>query len=129
MHRWLRNKSGATRLGFAVQMKFLLWRGRFPKIRLELPRDAVEHVARQVGVDAGELAAYGFTSCVTPYVTPFVSRPGPGGRTGWSPVQAPERPGSPRGTRTARRGPEEPLSALPAVLRGAAATGRRDKKF
>ncbi|GHE75885.1 DUF4158 domain-containing protein [Streptomyces lavendulocolor] len=59
---WLRNKTGATRLGFAVQMKFLLWRGRFPRMRLELPRDAVEHVARQVGVDAGELAAYDFTS-------------------------------------------------------------------
>ncbi|GGV01652.1 hypothetical protein GCM10010211_81180 [Streptomyces albospinus] len=59
---WLRNKTGATRLGFAVQMKFLLWCGRFPKMRLELPRDAVEYVARQVGVAAGELAAYDFAS-------------------------------------------------------------------
>lgn len=59
---WLRNKAGATRPGFAVQMKFLLWRGRFPKMRLELPRDAVKHVARQMGVDTGELAAYDFTS-------------------------------------------------------------------
>lgn len=59
---WLRNKSGATRLGFAVQLKFLLWRGRFPKMRLELPRGAVEHVARQVGVAASELAQYDFTS-------------------------------------------------------------------
>ncbi|MFF2013858.1 hypothetical protein ACFVWY_32995 [Streptomyces sp. NPDC058195] len=39
-------------------MKFLLWRGRFPKMRLELPRDAVAHIARQVDVDPGELAAY-----------------------------------------------------------------------
>ncbi|MCX4734526.1 DUF4158 domain-containing protein [Streptomyces sp. NBC_01363] len=59
---WLRNKTGATRLGFAVQMKFLLWRGRFPKMRLELPRDAVAHIARQVDVDPGELARYDFTS-------------------------------------------------------------------
>lgn len=59
---WLRNKTGATRLGFAVQMKFLLWRGRFPKMRLELPRDAVAHIARQVDVDPGELAAYDFTA-------------------------------------------------------------------
>ncbi|WP_331743382.1 DUF4158 domain-containing protein (plasmid) [Streptomyces sp. NBC_00873] len=44
---WLRNKTGATRLGFAVQLKFLTWRGRFPKMRLELPPDAVEHVAKQ----------------------------------------------------------------------------------
>ncbi|WP_406353489.1 Tn3 family transposase [Streptomyces sp. NBC_01635] len=59
---WLRNKSGATRLGFAVQLKFLTWRGRFPKMRLELPPDAVEHVAKQVGVTASELGFYDFTS-------------------------------------------------------------------
>ena len=59
--KWLRNKSGTTRLGFAVQMKFLTWRGRFPKMRLELPPDAVEHVGRQVGVAASELAFYDFT--------------------------------------------------------------------
>ncbi|MFC9932192.1 DUF4158 domain-containing protein [Streptomyces sp. NPDC127190] len=59
---WLRNKTGATRLGFAVQLKFLIWRGRFPKMRMELPPDAVEHVAKQVGVAASELGFYGFTS-------------------------------------------------------------------
>ncbi|MGW5464368.1 Tn3 family transposase [Streptomyces sp. NPDC003996] len=61
---WLRNKTGATRLGFAVQLKFLTWRGRFPKMRLELPPDAVEHVAKQVGVAAPELGSYDFTSRV-----------------------------------------------------------------
>ncbi|MFE0201596.1 DUF4158 domain-containing protein, partial [[Kitasatospora] papulosa] len=59
---WLRNKAGATRLGFAVQLKFLTWRGRFPRMCLELPPDAVEHVAKQVGADASELAFYDFTS-------------------------------------------------------------------
>ncbi|MGW5124567.1 Tn3 family transposase [Streptomyces sp. NPDC004069] len=59
---WLRNKTGATRLGFAVQLKFLSWRGRFPRMRLELPPDAVEHVAKQAGVAASELAFYDFTS-------------------------------------------------------------------
>ncbi|MFJ3308327.1 DUF4158 domain-containing protein [Streptomyces sp. NPDC086549] len=59
---WLRNKTGATRLGFAVQLKFLTWRGRFPRMRLELPPDAVEHVAKQVGVAASELAFYDFSS-------------------------------------------------------------------
>lgn len=49
---WLRNKSGATRLGFAVPLKFVTWRGRFPRMRVELPADAVEHVAQQVGVSA-----------------------------------------------------------------------------
>ncbi|GAB2618279.1 hypothetical protein GCM10027168_58260 [Streptomyces capparidis] len=59
---WLRNKTGATRLGLAVQLKFLTWRGRFPKMRLELPPDAVAHVARQVGVAASELGLHDFTS-------------------------------------------------------------------
>ena len=52
----LRNKSGAARLGFAVLLKFLLWRGRFPRGRHELPDDAVAHLARQVRVPAIELS-------------------------------------------------------------------------
>src|SRR5437762_799680 len=54
----LRNKTGATRLGFALTLKFLLWRGRFPRGRHELPDDAVAHVARQVGVPVDELGGY-----------------------------------------------------------------------
>ncbi len=54
----LRNKAGRTRLGFALMLKFLLWRGRFPKGRHELADDAVAHVARQVGVAPGEFASY-----------------------------------------------------------------------
>ena len=60
----LRNKSGATRLGSAVVLKFLLWRGRFPQERHELPEDAVAHLARQVRVPATELA-YGTNTGVT----------------------------------------------------------------
>ena len=58
----LRNKTGATRLGFALALKFLLWRGRFPRGHHELPDDAVEHVARQVGVPAHELRSYDMAS-------------------------------------------------------------------
>ncbi len=58
----LRNKTGATRLGFALALKFLLWRGRFPRGHHELPDDAVEHVARQVGVAVSELGSYDITS-------------------------------------------------------------------
>lgn len=54
----LRNKAGATRLGFALTLKFLLWRGRFPRGRHELAEDAVDHAARQVGVAAGEFGSY-----------------------------------------------------------------------
>lgn len=58
----LRNKSGATRLGFAVLLKYVLWRGRFPPAAQELPEDAVAHLARQVRVGAGELESYDFAS-------------------------------------------------------------------
>jgi hypothetical protein len=54
----LRNKSGASRLGFAVLLKFVLWRGRFPRALNELAEDAVGHLARQAGVPAGELASF-----------------------------------------------------------------------
>ena len=58
----LRNKAGATRLGFALALKFLQWRGRFPRARHELADDAVEHVARQVGVAAVEFVGYDLAS-------------------------------------------------------------------
>jgi Domain of unknown function (DUF4158) len=56
----LRNKSGSTRLGFAAMLKFLGWKGRFPRGRFELPDDAIEHLARQVRVPATEIGAYDF---------------------------------------------------------------------
>lgn len=49
-----------TRLGFAVLLKFLLWRGRFPRVLSELPDDAVTHLARQVRVPATELTSFDF---------------------------------------------------------------------
>ena len=58
----LRNKSGATRLGFAALLKYVLWRGRFPPALHELPEDAVAHLARQVRDSAGELVSYDFAS-------------------------------------------------------------------
>jgi Domain of unknown function (DUF4158) len=58
----LPKKAGATRLGFALSLKFLLWRGRFPRGRQELADDAVEHVARQVDVPAVEIESYDLAS-------------------------------------------------------------------
>ncbi len=58
----LRNKSGATRLGFAVLLKYVIWRGRFPTGSQELPDDAVAHLGRQVRVGADELSSYDFAS-------------------------------------------------------------------
>jgi hypothetical protein len=54
----LRNKSGATRLGFSLLLKYLAWKGRFPRGRGEIPDNAVDHIARQVGVPPEELGLY-----------------------------------------------------------------------
>ena len=51
---FLGNKTGATRLGFAVLLKFFQAGGRFPRHAQEVPEPAVEYVARQVGVLAAE---------------------------------------------------------------------------
>lgn len=54
----LRNKFGATRLGFALLLKFFVRAGRFPSGRSELGDQVVEFVAGQVGVPASELGFY-----------------------------------------------------------------------
>lgn len=54
----LRNKTGATRLGFALLITFLALKGRFPHGRSDLPDNAIEFIAKQVGVAAGELGFY-----------------------------------------------------------------------
>ena len=55
--RLVANKSGATRLGFAVLLKFFELEGRFPRHVGEPPPAAVEYVAQQVKVDAAEFAS------------------------------------------------------------------------
>jgi len=57
----LRNKSGATRLGFAALLKFLMWTGRFPRGRFEIPIEAIGHLAKQVGVAPDQIGSYDFT--------------------------------------------------------------------
>ena len=52
------NKSGATRLGFALLLKFFELEGRFPVHAGELPAAAVDYVAGQVKVAASELGEY-----------------------------------------------------------------------
>ncbi|MGH3921402.1 MAG: DUF4158 domain-containing protein [Pseudonocardiaceae bacterium] len=51
-------KRGATRLGFALLLRFYTERGRFPRGRGEIPAAAVDYVARQVKVPVTELAFY-----------------------------------------------------------------------
>src|SRR5436305_11009745 len=52
------NKSGATRLGFAVLLKCLQYEGRFPRSRQEVAPEVVRFLATQVGVDAALFAQY-----------------------------------------------------------------------
>ena len=52
------NKSGATRLGFAVLLKCLHYEGRFPRSKSEIAPDVVQFLATQVGVDAALFSQY-----------------------------------------------------------------------
>src|SRR5713101_2664883 len=52
------NKSGPTRLGFAVLLKCLQYEGCFPRSRTEVAPEVVRFLAVQVGVDAALFAQY-----------------------------------------------------------------------
>jgi Domain of unknown function (DUF4158) len=54
----LANKTGSTRLGFAVLLKFFQYAARFPLSMREVPATAVAYIARQVGVPAEEFLRY-----------------------------------------------------------------------
>jgi len=60
-------KRGATRLGFALLLKFYTRSGRFPRGRSELPQEAVEFVARQMQVPAGDLRFYEWSGSTLEY--------------------------------------------------------------
>ncbi|MEU6540514.1 DUF4158 domain-containing protein [Streptomyces sp. NPDC047000] len=52
------NKSGTTRLGFSLLLKFFELEGRFPEVPEEVPPAAVEFVAGLVKVPATDFAKY-----------------------------------------------------------------------
>ncbi|MEU6688112.1 DUF4158 domain-containing protein [Streptomyces sp. NPDC046832] len=52
------NKSGATRLGFSLLLKFFELEGRFPDVLEEVPPAAVDYVADLVKVPATDFAKY-----------------------------------------------------------------------
>jgi hypothetical protein len=54
----LANKTGPTRLGFAVLLKFFQYAARFPLSMQEVPTAAVAYIAGQVGVPAEEFSRY-----------------------------------------------------------------------
>jgi hypothetical protein len=52
------NKSGATRLGCALLLKFFEIEARFPRSTDEVPTQAVAYVSEQVKVDPAEFGSY-----------------------------------------------------------------------
>jgi hypothetical protein len=56
--RLVGNKTGATRLGFALLLKFFELEARFPRHAGELPPAAVDYVADQAKVSPSEFASY-----------------------------------------------------------------------
>ncbi|MEV6138130.1 DUF4158 domain-containing protein [Nocardia sp. NPDC051990] len=60
-------KRGATRLGFAILLRFYTEHGRFPRGRAEIPDEAIEYVARQVDVERTEIAFYDWSGRTIEY--------------------------------------------------------------
>ena len=54
----IEHKQGATRLGFAVLLKFFQYAGSFPRAPQDVPLTVVDHLAQQVGVPADAWAQY-----------------------------------------------------------------------
>jgi len=51
-------KHSATRLSFALMLKFFEIEGRFPRHAGEVPPAAVDYLARQLGLEAGEASRF-----------------------------------------------------------------------
>jgi hypothetical protein len=63
----LANKTGATRLGFAVLYKFFQHEGRFPRHRNEVPNAVIAYLAKCVHVPAKAFSEYTFTGRTVEY--------------------------------------------------------------
>jgi TnpA family transposase len=68
-HDWalVANKSGATRLGFAVLLKFFELEGRFPRHGGEVPKAGLGYVAAQVKVTVDAFGGYEWTGRTIEY--------------------------------------------------------------
>ncbi|WP_242613926.1 DUF4158 domain-containing protein [Actinomadura roseirufa] len=61
------NKTGATRLGFSLLLKFFEMEGRFPDLLEEVPQAAVEYVAGLVKVPAEDFTKYALVGRTAEY--------------------------------------------------------------
>ena len=63
----IQDKRGATRLGFAILLKFFQYEGRFPYGPHEIPSQPVLFIAGQVGVNASEWSSYPWEGRILKY--------------------------------------------------------------
>ena len=56
------NKTGETRLGFAVLLKFFQMEARFPNSKNEIPKLVVEYIAKQLQLSSALYENYDITS-------------------------------------------------------------------
>ena len=63
----LANKTGSTRLGFAVLLKFFQYEGRFPYSKGEIPEAVVDYMAKQAGVLPERYPGYDWSGCTIKY--------------------------------------------------------------
>jgi Domain of unknown function (DUF4158) len=66
----LANKTGATRVGFAVLLKAFILEGRFPPQKHEVPGVVIVHVANQVNVPADLYPRYEWSGRTIEYGSP-----------------------------------------------------------
>ena len=55
---WVSNRTGHSRLGFSVLLKFFEFEGRFPNSRREIPLVAIDYLAVQLGLERNVFANY-----------------------------------------------------------------------
>jgi Domain of unknown function (DUF4158) len=63
----LANKTGPTRLGFALLLKFFQSEGRIPRHRNEIPPTIIAHMAKQTTVPADHMLQYNWRSRAIKY--------------------------------------------------------------
>jgi hypothetical protein len=52
------NKSGASRLGFAVLLKYFQQEARFPAKKQDIPKVVVDYIASQLDIDSSQFEEY-----------------------------------------------------------------------
>lgn len=60
--RLIGNKTGETRLGFAVMLKYFQLEARFPNHRNEIPKEVILYISKQLGIDGAFFENYNWNS-------------------------------------------------------------------